>query len=102
MDHVIVQTIAPLIGILIVAIVVSIPLIGFTLRYAAKPLVEAFSQFKLAQSQGQVTDQAVLLHDRRLSLLEAEVQQIQASLRQLVEAEEFRKQLEPGREQATL
>jgi hypothetical protein len=97
MDPLLLRALLPLAAIAVVAFVVSIPLIGITVRFAAKPFVEALTHFKQAQIRGQTADQTVLMQDRRISLLEAELQQVQTSLQRVIEGEEFRRQLEAGR-----
>jgi len=87
---------APVFGLAIVAFVVSIPLVGISLRIAAKPVVEALARYREAQNAGKASDELLMLQDRRIGLLEAELQHVHTALRQLTEAEEFRRQLESG------
>lgn len=94
MEPAAVEALAPVFGMMVIAFVVSIPLVAWGVRYAARPLVDAMAKYREVQAGSQLSEQAMLLHDRRLSLLEAELQHMQGSLQQLVEAEEFRRQLE--------
>lgn len=94
MDTETVQALAPVMGMMVGAFVVSIPLIAWGVRYAAKPLVEAIAKYRELQADSRQSDQVVLMHDRRLSLIEAELQHLQSGVQQLVEAEEFRRRLE--------
>ncbi|HEU0014901.1 MAG TPA: hypothetical protein VFQ45_14535 [Longimicrobium sp.] len=87
---------APVFGLAIVGFVVSIPLVGISLRIAAKPVVEALTRYREAQNVGRASDELLTLQDRRIGLLEAELQHVNTVLRQLTEAEEFRRQLESG------
>lgn len=58
-------------------------------RLALKPVMEAWLRLRQASS-GQP---GTALQDRRIELLETELQSLQKSVQSLVEAEEFRRQL---------
>jgi hypothetical protein len=75
-----------LVGAFFGGLIVLAPVVALSVRFGLKPLVEA----KHRLSQGASAD---LAQDRRLALLEAEMQNIQASLQQLAEADDFRRQL---------
>lgn len=77
---------AGVVGAFFGGLIVLVPVVAVSVRFGLKPLVEAKRQL----SQGAAAD---LAQDRRLALLEAEMQSIQASLQQLTEAEDFRRQL---------
>lgn len=69
------------------------PILAFSARFALKPVMETWIRLR----QSQAADPTDTLQDRRISLLEAELQGIQQSLQTLVEAEDFRRQLaNPG------
>jgi hypothetical protein len=92
-----IQELAPLIGFLTTAFIISIPVIAFSARFAIRPIAEAMVRLREAQGSGRGADEALLLHDRRLSLMESELQAIHGSLERLVEAERFRRELEAPR-----
>ena len=72
--------------------VVLIPIIGLTARFALKPTVEALSRI----FEGRGRDETVQLLERRLSLLEQQVDAVEGSLGRLEEATRFDVQLRSG------
>lgn len=98
----ILEMLVPLLGIAMVGLVASIPLLGLTARFAAKPVIEALIRLREAQARNQTNEEALLLQDRRLSLLEAELQQLSGAVQRLAEAEAFRTQVEAARPCAAL
>lgn len=58
-------------------------------RLALKPVMDAWLRLRQASS----AEAGSALQDRRIDLLEAELQSVQKSVQSLVEAEEFRRQL---------
>jgi hypothetical protein len=97
-----IMSMAPLIGFVVTAFVVAIPVLAFSVRFAIRPIADAMVRIREADGAGRAADQALLLHDRRLGLMEAELQQMSGTLERLAEAERFRTQLEAGREPAAL
>jgi hypothetical protein len=91
------EALAPLIVFLVVAFIVSIPVVAFSLRFAAKPVVDALVRLREVQGRSHVSDETVLLHDRRMSLIESELQHVHTSLDRLAEAERFHAQLDAPR-----
>jgi hypothetical protein len=87
------EMLAPLIVFAIAAFVVSIPVIAFSARYAVKPVVEALIRLREAQGKAGASNEMLTLQDRRLSLLESEMQHIGATLERLAEAQEFHAKL---------
>ena len=69
--------------------VVLVPVIGLTARYALKPIVEALGRY----FEGQGTQESIKIVERRLGLLESQLDELQGSLTRLVEASEFDAQL---------
>jgi hypothetical protein len=84
---------APLIACLVGAGLISLPLMAFCIRFAAKPLVDAFVRLREAQGGSKATNETLQLHDRRMALLESELQLIGANLEKLVEAQRFQAEL---------
>lgn len=87
------EMLAPLIGFAICAFVVSIPVIAFSARFAVKPVVEALIRLREAQGKTNASGEMLALQDRRLSLLESEMQHIGSALERLAEAQEFQAKL---------
>lgn len=69
--------------------VILIPVIGMTARYALKPTVEALSQF----FEGRGRDESTRLLERRVALLEQQVDVLESGLRRVEEATEFDQRL---------
>ena len=76
--------------------IVLVPVIGLTARFALKPLVEALA--KVFESRS--TDETMRILERRLELQEQQIDTLQASLRQLSDAQEFDRQLSAPRDAA--
>jgi len=91
-----------LVGVIAICVVVGIPLLGLTARFAAKPLVDALIRWQEVQRGQGASSETLALQDRRISLLEAEIQQLQSTLQQLTDAEDFRQRLGAAREPARL
>jgi hypothetical protein len=97
-----IEALAPLIGFVVTAFVVSIPVVAFSARFAIKPIADALVRIREAQGGARSADEALLMHDRRLQLMEAELQQIHGTLERLVDADRFRTELEAGSRAAAL
>lgn len=77
--------------------IVLVPVIGLTARFALKPTVEAFSRF--FEHQG--LDESVHILERRMALMEQQIESMESSVRQLAEVTDFHRALGAGRPQAT-
>jgi len=86
------QVVAVVMGISIVLI----PVIGLTARFALKPVVEALSN--VLQTRGM--DESLQIVERRLALMETQMEGLEASMRRLEEASNFDAQLRSGPEGA--
>ena len=87
------DTIYALTGVLAVllgGLAVLIPVLGFTLRFALRPLVDAWIQLR---KDGALETETDLLR-RQVLLLESELQQVQHSVQGLTDAQEFQRRLE--------
>lgn len=71
--------------------IILIPVLGLTARFALKPTVEAVSKF--FEKRG--TDEAVSILERRMSLVEQQIESIESNVRHLVEISEFHNELRP-------
>lgn len=72
--------------------IVLIPVIGITARFALKPTVEALSRF--FDHKG--LDDTVGVMERRMALLEQQMENVETTVRRLAEVTEFHQQLESG------
>ena len=78
--------------------IVLIPVIGLTARFALKPTVEALS--RVFETRGM--DESFQILDRRMSLLESQIEALESSVRRLNEATSFDAQLRGGLEEHRL
>ena len=69
--------------------IVLVPVIGLTARFALKPLVESMGHF--FQAKG--VEENVRILERRMVLLEQQLESMDASLRRLAEVAEFNDEL---------
>lgn len=72
--------------------VVLVPVIGLTARFALKPTVEALSRI----FEGRARDEAVQILERRVALLEQQVEAMEGSVGRLEEATRFDARLREG------
>lgn len=77
--------------------VVLIPIAGLTARFALKPVVESFA--KVFQSKA--VEETLAITERRVALLEQQLEVMDETVRRLTEAQEFDAQLK-GRKNAAL
>jgi DNA-binding transcriptional MerR regulator len=77
-------------GIVMGSLMVLIPVTGFTLRFALKPIAEAVAKMRDAES----SDRATAILEQRVALLEQQLGGLETDMRQLEEAETFRRELE--------
>ncbi len=70
--------------------VVLIPVIGLTARFALKPTVEALSRF--FDKRG--SDEAVSILERRMELMELQLESIESSVQRIADTAEFDQRLE--------
>lgn len=94
MDPAQLNAIAPLIAFLVVAFIVAIPVLALSIRFAARPLVDAMARLREVQGANAASEETIRLHDRRMSLIESELQHITTTLDRLAEAERFHARLE--------
>lgn len=65
--------------------IVLIPVAGLTARYALKPIVDALGRY----FEGKGSEESTRLAERRLALLEQQIDEMQGALNRLVEVSEF-------------
>lgn len=74
--------------------IVLIPVIGLTARFALKPTVEALSRI----FEGRERDESVQMLERRVALLEQQLDAMEGSLQKAQEAASFDAELRAGQE----
>lgn len=72
------------------SLMVLIPVVGLTARFALKPVVEAMARAR----SGQSTQEEVRLLQQQVALLEQQVQSMETAVRRLGEEQDFRRQIE--------
>ncbi len=71
-------------------LIVLIPIAGFTARFALKPIVEAIARMREVEGR----NQELSLLDKRVALLEQQMQNMEGMVERLEEAAEFQRRLE--------
>ncbi len=74
--------------------IVLVPVIGITARFALKPTVEALSRFFDRKGN----DEAVSILERRMALIEQQLESIDSSVQRLAETADFDQKLAAPRE----
>ncbi len=74
--------------------IILIPVIGLTARFALKPVVEALAN--VLQTRGM--DESLQIVERRLALLETQMEGLESSMKQIRETSSFDAQLRSGSE----
>jgi len=72
--------------------IVLVPVIGLTARFALKPTVEALGRF--FEHRG--LDESVHIMERRMALMEQQIESLDASVKRLAEVTEFHTALGSG------
>ena len=78
-----------LVGTILGISIVLIPVIGLTARFAFKPVVEALAKV----FEGRDTNEAMRMLERRVELQDHELAALHATVRNLVEAQDFERRL---------
>jgi len=81
-----------LVAIIMGVSIVLVPILGLTARFALKPTVEALSKF----FQTKDTEETVRILERRVSLMEQQLESMENTVRHLREVNEFQAELESG------
>lgn len=81
-----------IVGIVMGVSIVLIPVAGLTARFALKPVVEAIA--RLFEHKG--IEETVQVLEQRMALLETQMDSMDQSLRRVVEATEFHRELDSG------
>ena len=78
-----------LVGVFFGCLIVLVPLAGITARFTIKPIAEALARAREAQG----ANRDVELLEKRLALVEQQLQSVEHSVDQLVEARDFDRKL---------
>ncbi len=78
--------------------IVLVPVIGLTARFALKPTVEALGRF--FDHKG--LDESVHIMERRMALMEQQIESLDASVKRLTEVTEFHAALGEGATQGRI
>lgn len=89
--------ITALVAVIMGVSVVLVPVIGLTARFALKPTVEALGRF--FERKGH--DESVDILERRMALMEQQIESLDHSVRQLVEVTDFHRALGSGPSQVS-
>lgn len=84
--------IVEVIAVIMALSIVLVPVIGLTARFALKPTVEALSRFFEHKGLGD----SVHILERRMALMEQQIESMEGSMRRLTEIREFHRELESG------
>jgi hypothetical protein len=76
-------------SILFTGMVVLVPVLGLTIRFAIKPFFDSWVEIQ----RGRVAMEEDRLLARQVSLMEGELQEVQRTLQTLVEGQDFQRQL---------
>jgi hypothetical protein len=77
-------------GVVLGGLAILIPVAGITARIALRPIVEAMARYREIRG----ADDSVVLLERRIGLMEQQLDGMDRSLRVLVEDADFRRRLE--------
>lgn len=83
------EQVAMVVAAFFVGLSILVPVLAISARFALKPVMETWIKFK----QSQTTDEEKIMQDRRIALLEAEINGLQQMLQHQVEARDFERAL---------
>ena len=84
-----------LVAVIMVFSIVLVPVIGFTARFAFKPIAESLARLLAVRGD----EETVNLLERRVALLEQQFDQLETEHRTLIQAQRFDRELKgPGAE----
>ena len=87
------ELLIPILAILVGGTIVIIPLLGLTARFALRPLAESWGLLRDAP----VADERMQRMERRISLLEEQVQVLERENARILEDADFRRRLDAPR-----
>ncbi|MEJ2217593.1 MAG: hypothetical protein P8099_13365 [Gemmatimonadota bacterium] len=80
---------------ILAGVILGVPVLALSLRFALKPLVESYTRLKEAQQSGSSKDLPVVV--QQLAMLERRMQAIEEHMDRLDEVAEFHRELEKGK-----
>jgi hypothetical protein len=86
------ENLVGLVAVIMVFSIVLIPVLGLTARFALKPTIEALSRF--FEQKG--VEETVRILERRVGLLEQQMEHIEGHVERVSEVQEFDQQLQSG------
>lgn len=89
MSEDVVLAVAAVLAVIFAGIIILVPVLALTIRFALRPVIDSWTRLK----QSPQSEQERSLLARRLDLLEAELQQVQHSVKEIAEAQDFQRQL---------
>ena len=79
-----------LVAVLIFGGAVLAPVLALSVRFALKPVVEAWVRIR---QEGGASSKELAMQERRMALLEQEIHSLQRTVQELADAEDFRRRL---------
>ena len=79
----------PLVAVVMGISVVLVPVIGFTARYVLRPFEETLTRYL----QARAADDSVRILERRLSLMEQQLETMESTLNRVADAADFHREL---------
>jgi hypothetical protein len=87
------EILIPILAIMLGGLIFLVPILGLTLRFALKPVVEAYERIRSAHGEGGAY--ATVL-EQRLALVEQQMHHLESSLRDIEEQRDFDRRLAAG------
>jgi hypothetical protein len=84
----------PLVSVFMGTLIVLVPVVGITARFALKPIAEAMAKIKSAQG----ANEQMVIMQQRLELMEQQLGVMESEVHRLKEVEEFHARLEAPKE----
>jgi hypothetical protein len=85
--------VVPLVAVVMGISVILVPVIGFTARYVLKPFQDALVQYV----QGRGSDDSVRILERRMALMEQQIEGMESTLDRIADAADFHRELRTPR-----
>jgi uncharacterized membrane protein YhiD involved in acid resistance len=86
------EGIAMVVAATFIGLAILTPVLALCARFALKPVMETWMKLK----QSQTSDQEKIMQDRRIALLEAELQSLQQMVQQRLDVHEFNRAIGSG------
>ena len=97
MDPATIGVFIPIIAIVMGCLLLSIPLLGFTVRFAFKPFAESMATLRGARG----SEEKLEIMNQRFQLLEQQLAGFESELHRISEAQEFQDKLLAAKSEAT-